>query len=337
MPAFPPVSLPTAPAATAFPSTGRRAALRGRLLRAVLGIDPAEATFARRGFAVGAPETRERLERVGLTFLEGYHAALEGGDLAARLDETEPAMRGFAFEGAGMAAALLDLLTPWRRGRLAALLRGAGAPHAYMVHVGAGWALARLRRPFHEVPRGMDPLLGWLAADGYGFHEGYFHPRRFADGCEQPARLSGYALRGFDQGLGRSLWFVHAADPERIGRALARFPLARREGVWSGVGLACAYAGGPRGDEARALAVEAGAHGPALAQGAALAAEARRLAGNPSAHTDQACRIRCGVSAEEAAAVTNAARDGLAPRGAIPAYGVWRMRVQEHFAHRSHA
>ncbi len=336
MPSTVRATLPAARAPRVLPGTPPT--LRGRLLRRVLGIDPAQATFARRGFAATTPEARERLERVGLTFLYGYHAALESGEeeLAARLDETEPAMHGFAYEGAGMALALLDLLTPWRRDRLAALLRGAGARHAYMVHVGAGWALARLRRPFHDVPRGMDPLLGWLAADGYGFHEGYFHPRRFVDGCELPGRLSGYALRGFDQGLGRSMWFVHGADPERIGRALARFPLARREGLWSGVGLACAYAGGSRGDEARSLATAAGAYGPALAQGAAFAAEARRHAGNPAAHTDRACRILCGVSAEDAAAATIAAREGIAPRGPIPAYGVWRMRVQEHFAVRSH-
>lgn len=335
---FKPSSIPLSAVPTLRVIRGARTTLRGRLLRAVLGIDPAEATFARRGFTAATPEARERLERVGPTFLYGYHAALQSdeGGLAARLEETEPVMHGFAYEGAGMALALLDLLTPWRRDRLAALLRGAGARHAYMVHVGAGWALARLRRPVHQVPRGMDPLLGWLAADGYGFHEGYFHPRRFVDGCELPARLSGYALRGFDQGLGRSMWFVHGADPERIGRVLARFPLARREGLWSGVGLACAYAGGARGGEARALAAAAGAYGPALAQGAAFAAEARRRAGNPAAHTDRACRILCGVSAEDAAAVTIETREGIAPRGPIPAYGVWRMRVQEHFADRSH-
>ncbi|HEX6909104.1 MAG TPA: DUF1702 family protein [Longimicrobium sp.] len=329
------------PAVPALPvRVGARTGPRGRLLRLLMGIAPAEATFARRGFTSADPAVRARLERVGFTFLDGYHAALEaedGHDLARRLDAAAPVVRGFAFEGAAMALALLDLLTPWRRDRIAAFLRGPAAPHAYLVHVGAGWALARLRRPFRDVRPGMDPLLGWLVADGYGFHEGYFHPRRFADGCAVPGRLSGYALRAFDQGLGRSLWFIHGADPVRIAKAIARFPVPRREGLWSGAGLACAYAGGALGDEAKELAAAAGADRAALAQGAAFAAEARRRAGNPAAHTDRACRILCGLSAERAAAVTAAARDGLAPRGTLPAYGVWRMRIQDHFASRGYA
>ncbi|HEU4452184.1 MAG TPA: DUF1702 family protein [Longimicrobium sp.] len=337
MPPSVPASLPSA---APLPLPGARTgAPRVRLLRRLLGIHPAEATFARRGFAASSAAARERLERVGLTFLDGYHAALEVDDdeLAARLDATEPVLRGFGYEGAAMAMALLDALTPWRRGRLAAFLRGAGAPHAYMAHVGAGWALARLRRRMDGVPRGMDPLLGWLAADGYGFHEGYFHPRRYVDGQARPRRLSGYASRAFDQGLGRALWFVHGADPARVGAAVAAFAPERREALWSGAGLACAYAGGADGDEAAALASAAGANRAALAQGAAFAAEARRRAGNPAPHTDRACRILCGLSADRAAALTVAAREGLAPRGALPAYEVWRIRLQDHFAERSRA
>jgi hypothetical protein len=144
------------------------------------------------------PGNVRELEGVGSTFLDGYHAALEAEDshqFAVRLTGMDPVMRGFAFEGAAMALALLDFLTPWRLDRVTRLLRGAGAAHAYMVHIGVGWAFARLRRRFDEVPRGMDPLLGWLAADGYGFHEGCFHPRRFVHERAVPSRISGYGLR----------------------------------------------------------------------------------------------------------------------------------------------
>jgi enediyne biosynthesis protein E3 len=313
---------------------GRRATLRGRLLRRLLGIAPVEATFARRGFAAADVEAREWLEGVGLTFLDGYNAALEwhADALPARLDAAEPAMRGFAYEGAAMSLALLDALTPWRRRRIVSFLHDAGGRHPYMVHVGVGWALARLRFPLRGVPRGMDPLLGWLVADGYGFHEGYFHPRRYVDAGARPPRVSGYALRVFDQGLGRSLWFVHGADPARIAYAISRFAAKRRGDLWSGAALACAYAGGPRRGDLSALVEVASTYRPALAQGAAFAAKARHRAGNPAAHTDLACRALCGVGADAAAAVTDAALDGLAPRGDLPAYEVWRLRIQQYFA-----
>jgi hypothetical protein len=329
---FPALTLPGGPASR--PSPGARG-LGGRVARRLLGIDPAEATFARRGFS-GTAAARRRLEAVGGAFLDGYHAALEAGsteELGPRLDAAAGAeMRGFAYEGAAMALALLDRLAPWRRGRLDAFLRGPGDPHAYMVHVGAGWALARLRRPLRGVPRGMDPLLGWLAADGYGFHEAYFHPSRCVEERALPPRVWGYALRAFDQGVGRALWFVHGADPARVAASITRFPEPRHGDLWSGAGLACAYAGGPSGDEAAALAHLAGPHRPALAQGAAFAAAARERARNPAPHTDRACRELCGLSAVGAAAVTDASRRDLAPLGALPAYEAWRLRIQQRFA-----
>jgi hypothetical protein len=178
----------------------------------------------------------------------------------------------------------------------------------------------------------MDPLLGWLAADGYGFHEGYFHPRRFVESRALPPRVSGYARRAFDQGLGRSLWFVHGADPARIAAAIARFAAPRRADLWSGAGLACAYAGGSGPRETAALASMAGPCRPALAQGAAFAAGARERAGNPAPHTELACLTLCGCSAAAAAAVTDTALQGLAPVGDLPAYEAWRLRIQQHFA-----
>jgi hypothetical protein len=59
------------------------------ILRRFLRIRPDEVTFARRRFHVPRESIRIRLERVGETFLEGYHAALaeEGIDaLSRRLD-----------------------------------------------------------------------------------------------------------------------------------------------------------------------------------------------------------------------------------------------------------
>jgi hypothetical protein len=81
--------------------------------------------------------------------------------------------------------------------------------------VGLGWAWARLPgNPERRLPA-LDPLLGWLAVDGYGFHEGYFHWRRRVSARELPRGLSASARRVFDQGLGRSLWFVEGADVPR--------------------------------------------------------------------------------------------------------------------------
>jgi enediyne biosynthesis protein E3 len=307
----------------------------GRLRKLIFGISPEEASFARRGFRCSDERARLRLEGIGVTFLKGYHAALEAdGDdtLARRLEAVEAELRGFAFEGAAMGLALIDFLKPWGRGRLKLFVEGAGAAHVYMVCVGAGWALARLRRDPARALGSFDPLLGWLAVDGYGFHEGYFKWPACIARQERPRRLRGYALRAFDQGLGRSLWFVEGADIERVIGTIAAFARERHSDLWSGVGLACAYAGGGGQGGLERLRERAGRFAPQLAQGAAFAAKARRRAGNMAAHTEAACRVLCGMSARAAAEVTDAALRLLPRDGEEPAYETWRRRIAERMA-----
>lgn len=307
----------------------------GRLRSLIFGISPDEATFSRRGFTCGDERVRLRLERIGQIFLHGYHLALEARgeeQLAWQLHAVEAELRGFAFEGAAMALMLLDLMLPWGgKRRFNSLLAGAGSAHAYMLYVGAGWALARLKRDTRLALRGFDPLLGWLALDGYGFHEGYFNWPTYVVQQQRPRRLNGYALRVFDQGLGRSLWFVVGADVERLAAAIAAFAEPRQADLWSGVGLACAYAGDINGAQLELLRDKSGRFAPYLAQGAAFAAKARQRAGNPACHTEQACCILCGRSADVAAGVVDAVLRSLPPAGDEPAYEMWRQGIASKF------
>ncbi|HEV7505972.1 MAG TPA: DUF1702 family protein [Thermoanaerobaculia bacterium] len=311
--------------------------------RALFGIDPADTSFARRRFHGEAGPVRDRLERVGQTFVQGYHAALADArpaPLAEGIDaEVERDFRGFAYEGAGMALALLDTLIPGRRAarsRLACFLGGPGDAHTYIVHVGAGWVMGRLPvSPERYLARLADPLLRWLALDGYGFHEGFFHWPKSVTRQLVPRRLHGYARRGFDQGLGRSLWFVEGADVERLPRTIGAFPASRQPDLWGGLGLACGYAGGRTQAEVESLLAAAGPHAPQLAQGMAFAAKARERAGNPTPQTTLACRVVWGVTARETAAVCDEALHDLPPdRPGEPAFEVWRRRIQDVFSQR---
>lgn len=308
-----------------------KVSLLGQARRRFLGLSTSEASFAKRGFLAGKDDARRRLEQIGVTFLSGYHAALEESELvslAGRLALVDTELRGFAFEGAAMGLALLDCFTPWRKDRWSIFTNQLAQPHIYMMHVGMGWALARLRRNVTPYLARLDPLLGWLVVDGYGFHEGYFGWPRYIEQKTIPAHLESYERRVFDQGLGRSIWFVKGADVAAVASAIDAFPSGRRHDLWSGAGLACAYAGGCGQTAIESLQAAAGNHFPALKQGVAFAAKTRERAANVTTHTQTVCRVICGQSAAELAAITDAALKDLREDGGLPAYEVWRRRIQ---------
>jgi enediyne biosynthesis protein E3 len=203
-----------------------------------------------------------------------------------------------------------------------------------MLHVGAGWALARLPgcagASIPLFPSSI-PLARWLALDGYGFHQGYFYWPESVRRQAVPRGVNGYARRAFDQGLGRSLWFVEGAETAQIASAISAFPQARRADLWSGVGLACAYAGGrdrhrsnccarPR-DRMLPKPRKAPPSPPRRASGPATRL---RIPNLPA-------RSLCGRSAEAAASVTDDALLDLPRDGVEPAYEIWRRRIQERF------
>jgi hypothetical protein len=305
-----------------------------RLRLKALSISQEETSFQTRGFCAPTRLIQEHLETVGKTFLLGYHAALDDEPvevLSARLREVEIDWQGFAFEGAAMGLSLLDRLSLVGRGnRVAQFLSTGGRAHSYMIHVGVGWAMARIpwgRR--REVSR-LDPLLRWLAMDGYGFHEGFFHFVRYAGGRKKPRISDGYWQRAFDQGFGRSMWFVMGTQVGKIAETIDAFEDSRRGDLWSGAGLAATYAGGSDENNLFALCEAVGSHGRDAAQGAAFAVKARQRAGNPTENMHKACEILCGMTVAEATAVVDAAMENLPQDEEVPAYEVWRQRTQSH-------
>lgn len=302
----------------------------------IFGLHEKEASFAVRGFFSASPLKQERLEQIGRTFIFGYNTAL-AATAPERIEDaigTLPKQRrSFAFEGAAMALGLQDLLTltPWSGSRWRSLLEGAGAAHIYLLYVGFGWAMRRSPLPPWRLFGALDPLLRWLAYDGYGFHEGYFCPERFVRRQAAPTRLRSYELRAFDQGLGRSLWFVDGADVHRIAADVNAFSAERRPDLWSGVGLAVAFAGGASPGDFLELRREAGRHAEHVRQGVAFAAEAHSRAGSVPEHTEESCRELCGCSSTELVQLVNNERTSLPQtvESGGELYEVWRERIRD--------
>lgn len=230
-----------------------------------------------------------------------------------------------------MAFALVDAISPWRRPRLP-LFIDLAERHVYVVHVGVGWALARGGSCEGRTFGRLDPLLRWLALDGAGFHDGYTHVWHGQAPLRRRGTLSVYGARAFDHGLGRSLWFTTIADPHRIAATIALAEPSRRPDLWSGIGLACAYAGGVTASEIAALGEACGRLRPHLAQGVAFAAEAHvRASGSAPPHTELAAQLLCGLPADAAARAAREAAIGLSSEHGEPEYETWRHRLRSRF------
>jgi hypothetical protein len=301
--------------------------------------DASETTLEARGFGSTGPEQRELLERVGTNFLIGLRAGLEGvstAEIERRLAAIDRQFRGFAYEGCTMGLTVSDALS-LRPHRVHDFLTGPATEHVYMAYIGVGWALARVPRVRWRAVAPRDPLLRWLALDGLGFHQAFFDTKRYVTERWRPAGYPSwpgedeYAHRAVDQGIGRALWFVNGANPRAVAACIETYPVGRRADLWSGAGLASVYAGGTDAGGLAAFWDAAGPYRPEVAQGAAFAAKTRLRTGLVVPHTELAIKTYCEMSIEDAAAVTDEALAGLPPDGPLPAYEVWRQRIQDRF------
>lgn len=303
-------------------SSGRR--------RPIVRLPLRMADFSRRGFRTDRPEARAILEGHARNFLIGFNLAV------AHWRDPHPALatvaddeRGFAYEGAAMFARIMDITTFGRSRALPRLLAGHGQRYIHLIHVGAGWpfGVPRLRLPV-MVPA--TPLVRWLALDGAGFAEAFFGGwRAVVRRCAGEPNERAAARYG---GYGRALWFIEAGDADGIAHRIDTLPAGARAPVWSGVGLACAYAGGTDDAGRQRLWRLSGTHRPHLAQGLVFAAGARARAANIPAHTERACTQLLHVGATAAASWSDITARGLTSRGDIAAYLTWRARIRESLA-----
>lgn len=319
----------------------------GSLRRVVLAPSLDDVSFATRNFPVVASATTTWLEAIPQAVVCGFEWAIENPDLweiERRLDLVDPERRGFAYEGATMAYTVLDAMGIRSGQRTRELLEGPGRPHFFLAYIGIGFAMARLPRPLWRkvLPEltgiRYHPTMSWLAVDGYGFDKAYFDQDTWIVGQKRPKPYpwqgrADYFPRAFDQGVGRVLWFRHATAVDDIATTVGGFAVDRQADLWSGVGLAAAFAGGCDADGFEALRRAAGEYGGDLAQGAVFAAKARMHAGFCPEHTDTALRTIAGISAADADILADDV--AINSHSDIPTYEQWRREIRARIAEHS--
>jgi hypothetical protein len=320
--------------------------LPGVLRRRAFAPSLASVGFTGRGFPVVPTPATARLETIPQTVVCGFEWGIEAPplwELERRLSLVEREHRGFAYEGATMAFALLDTMPGGRRDRVRELLLGPGQEHLFLAYIGIGFAMARLPRPLWKnvVPDLGDspyhPTMSWLAVDGYGFDRAYFDTARWVDAqyVPKPYPWQGapeYFQRAVDQGIGRALWFVNGGVPAQVAEAVGRFPPTRRPDLWSGVGLAATFAGGCDSAGLAALRRLAGRHADQLALGVVFAVKARTYASFVPGHTRRAAAVLADLSVDAARELADSTAVEPGHAADVPAYEAWRQRIRDRFS-----
>lgn len=278
---------------------------------------------------------------VGRSFLDGFRIGMRGAgatEAVRQLMQVPREWQGFAAEGAGMSVAIRSAVEPWHRNEFHRLVSVSGGRHTYMMHVGLGWALARLPRPLWPDLSKFDPAVGQLILDGYGFHEIFFNTAKTLrqhtvefdfDAWPGPVQDAQQQLM---QGVGRGMWFVAGGSPQLLHEIFEGFDPKFHSSLWAGTGLAATYAGG-RGPEGLNEVLErAGEHAGWVRQGCAFAVDARHRANTTNDHTRLAAHILCGLTVERIVEITTSHRPEpqRVDSGDWGAYEEWRARIAGH-------
>ncbi|MBL0885602.1 DUF1702 family protein [Myceligenerans sp. I2] len=284
--------------------------------------------------------TVERLGKVPQAVVLGFEQLMgsrRAEQIHTRLALVSPEHRGYAYEGATMAATLLDVMTPGPKRRAATVMTGPGSKYLLLNYIGIGFALTKLPRrawrdALPDLPvSSFHPALSWLVVDGYGFDLAYFRPRRYVVDQHRPVPYpwlddtTGYFGRAVDQGIGRALWFIAGGVAAGAETLVNSFGPDRRGDLWSGVGLAATFAGG---DDVASLPRRARGHEDELAVGAVFAARARAAADCVPEHCERAVQALTGGDLRQAVDLA----DGFAGLGdvAAPVYEHWREHIRSH-------
>jgi hypothetical protein len=116
--------------------------------------------------------------------------------------------------------------------------------HHTQIHLGLGWALA-LKKQAVDFPIPISKsVMEARVFDGYGYVEGLFRKRVAILQKVIPEKITANQQMGYDQGLGRSMWYNAKGEVAILKETISSFPSARLADLWRGMGIAVGYVGG---------------------------------------------------------------------------------------------
>jgi enediyne biosynthesis protein E3 len=244
----------------------------------------------------------ERMDYIQKLFL-GVGASIQNqsslNEIITVLETEPPEYRSVAYESASFEIAVDDLKTNQHLGGWKKFRQLGALQHTFHIDIGLGWAFAKTGVDPNIYTHTIRPVVKWMVFDGVGYYSALFKGRCTLKNKEIPELIEGDDLRGFDQGIGRRLWYMVKGNVDALKDLVENFPLARHPDLFRGIGIACGYVGGSQKNELLRLKEIAGENHQQLQVGIVLAAISRIASDTISENINMVCRVVCKKSINE--------------------------------------
>jgi len=220
------------------------------------------------------------------------------------LEITNKELRSVAYEAASMAIALNDFSTAAHSPITIAVMQGwkaflnASENQLTHVHVGLGWAIAKQQiNPSCFIKNNLHAMLQLRVLDGCGYYDGMMRQKQTIKNQVRHSYLDVENFSAYDQGIGRSIWYISKGDPLKVQQLIHSFSVERHADLWRGIGIACTFVGGYDSTVLKTLLSIAEHHSTQLGMGAAMVTKSRMMANFNTTEMELACTTWINLNA----------------------------------------
>ena len=235
----------------------------------------------------------EYIQKVFLGVQDFMQKKHEMEELIAFLDAEPPAFRSVAYESASMEIGWQEIsagkeLINWKT-----FYQRSAKAHTFHMDIGLGWAFAKSDISPAPYLKSLQSVMSPMVFDGMGYYYGLFKVRKTVKNKLIPAGINEQELNGFDQGLGRRLWYMAKGDVTELHQLLQPFHQSRKADLWRGIGIACGYVGGCDNKKLEQLLNASAEYTTPFSTGISLAAISRSASNSITEDIELACEIIC--------------------------------------------
>jgi len=224
----------------------------------------------------------DNIQLIQSVFQEAQNYASKENDrkaILSHLNKIKHAFTSVAYEGTSFILAERSIknnnsLKDWEY-----FLKETKGLHDSQIHVGLGWAIAAINADLNLYTQKITPLLYSRVLDGYGYYYAIFKRRIAIRSAQIPNNIRPDQVSAFNQGIGRSLWYLAEGKIEKLTRLIQLIQSERHGDLWRGIGIAYTYVGGEPIESIERINLLSGEYNKEFLCGIALALYARNKSG----------------------------------------------------------